>query len=142
MRFALTGSAIRITLIEEDGFFFGRGTLDNKMGITTLTTTFLRLKRAGFTPTRDLVLAFSGDEETGMETTRALVTTHRNLTDAEFVLNADAGGGYQDHDHNPVAYLCRPRRKPMRRMSSPYATRVAIARHPGSITPFTNLQAP
>ncbi|MDH5456286.1 MAG: M20/M25/M40 family metallo-hydrolase [Gammaproteobacteria bacterium] len=112
------------TLIEEDGFFFGRGTLDNKMGITTLTTTFLRLKRAGFTPTRDLVLAFSGDEETGMETTRALVTTHRNLTDAEFVLNADAGGGYQDHDHNPVAYLLQAAEKT-------YATYELTVRNPG-----------
>lgn len=112
------------TLIEEDGFFFGRGTLDNKMGITTLTTTFLRLKRAGFTPTRDLVLAFSGDEETGMETTRALVTTHRNLTDAEFVLNADAGGGYQDHDHKPVAYLLQAAEKT-------YATFELIIRNPG-----------
>ena len=112
------------TLIEEDGFFFGRGTLDNKMGITTLTTTFLRLKRDGFTPTRDLILAFSGDEETGMETTRALVTTHRKLTDAEFVLNADAGGGYQDEEHNPVAYLLQAAEKT-------YATFELTIRNPG-----------
>ena len=112
------------TLIEEDGFFFGRGTLDNKMGITTLTTTFLRLKREGFLPTRDLVLAFTGDEETGMETTRALVTTHRELTDAEYVLNADAGGGYQDHEHEPVAYLLQAAEKT-------YATFELTIRNPG-----------
>jgi len=99
------------TLIEEDGYFFGRGTSDNKMGVTTLTTTFLRLKREGFTPTRDLIIAFSGDEETGMETTRALVTTHRRLTDAEFVLNADAGGGYLNHDGEPLAYLLQAAEK-------------------------------
>ena len=112
------------TLIEEDGFFFGRGTLDNKMGITTLSTTFMRLKRDGFVPTRDLVLAFTGDEETGMETTRALVTTHRELTDAEYVLNADAGGGYQDHEHNPVAYLLQAAEKT-------YATYELTIRNPG-----------
>ena len=112
------------TLIEENGFFFGRGTSDNKMGITTLTTTFLRLRREGFTPTRDLIIAFSGDEETGMETTRALVTTHRELTDAEYVLNADAGGGFQDHDHDPVAYLLQAAEKT-------YATFELTVRNPG-----------
>ena len=56
------------TLIEENGYFFGRGTLDNKQGVTVLTSTFLRLKREGFVPTRDLIIAFSGDEETGMLT--------------------------------------------------------------------------
>jgi acetylornithine deacetylase/succinyl-diaminopimelate desuccinylase-like protein len=112
------------TLIEEDGFFFGRGTLDNKMGVTTLTTTFMRLKREGFTPSRGMVLAFTGDEETGMETTRALVTTHRGLTDAEYVLNADAGGGYQDHEHNPVAYLLQAAEKT-------FATYELTIRNPG-----------
>lgn len=112
------------TLIEEDGFFFGRGTLDNKMGVTTLSTTFMRLKREGFTPSRGLVLAFTGDEETGMETTRALVTTHRDLTDAEYVLNADAGGGYQDHEHNPVAYLLQAAEKT-------YASYELTIRNPG-----------
>ena len=53
------------TLIEEDGYFFGRGSFDDKFGITMLTTTFLRLKAEGFVPTRDLVIAFTGDEETG-----------------------------------------------------------------------------
>src|SRR5918992_930444 len=70
------------TLIEENGYFFGRGTLDNKQGVTVLTSTFMRLKREGFVPTRDLVIAFSGDEETGMLTARDLVTAHRKLIDA------------------------------------------------------------
>jgi len=112
------------TLIEENGFFFGRGTSDNKMGVTTLTTTFLRLKREGYVPKRDLIIAFSGDEESGMETTRALVTTHRALTDAEYVLNADAGGGYLDHDHDPVAYLLQAAEKT-------YATFELTVRNPG-----------
>lgn len=81
------------TLIEEDGYFFGRGTLDDKFGVVALSETFLRLKREGFLPTRDLILSFSGDEETGQVSTRALATDYRALTDAEFALNADAGGG-------------------------------------------------
>jgi carboxypeptidase PM20D1 len=92
------------TLTEENGFFFGRGTLDDKFGITMLTANFLRLKAEGFVPARDLILAFTGDEETGMITTRALVTTHRELVDAEFALNADAGGGSLDEKGNPTAY--------------------------------------
>ncbi len=99
------------TLIEEGGFFFGRGTLDDKFGITTLTTTFLRLKRERFVPGRDLIIGFTGDEETGMETTRALATTYRHLTDSEYVLNADGGGGYQDRDGNALAFLLQAAEK-------------------------------
>jgi acetylornithine deacetylase/succinyl-diaminopimelate desuccinylase-like protein len=92
------------TLIEENGFFFGRGALDNKAGVTALTTTFLRLKAEGFVPTRDLIIAFTGDEESGMQSTELLVTKHRDLTDAEFALNADDGGGYLDSENNPTSY--------------------------------------
>ena len=80
------------TLIEEDGYFFGRGTGDDKLGMTAVIAAFLRLKSEGWVPGRDLVIAFSGDEETGMATTQALVNEYRYLTDSEFVLNADAGG--------------------------------------------------
>ena len=99
------------TLVEEDGYFFGRGTLDDKFGITTLTTTFLRLKAAGFVPNRDLILGFTGDEESGMETTRALATEHRELTDAGYVLNADGGGGFLDHNGKATAYLMQAAEK-------------------------------
>lgn len=80
------------TLIEEGDYFFGRGTADDKLGMTAVATNFLRLKAEGWVPNRDLIIAFSGDEETGMLTTRALVKEHLHLTDSEFVLNADAGG--------------------------------------------------
>src|SRR6185503_2894976 len=46
------------TLIEDDGFFFGRGSSDNKAGVALITSTFLRLRAAGFRPTRDVVLWF------------------------------------------------------------------------------------
>jgi acetylornithine deacetylase/succinyl-diaminopimelate desuccinylase-like protein len=84
------------TLIEENGYFFGRGTLDIKSEVTLLTETFLRLKREKFVPTRDLVIAFSGDEETTMNTTKMLASLHRDLIEAEFALNGDGGGGQLD----------------------------------------------
>lgn len=99
------------TLVEEDGYFFGRGSLDDKFGVASLTGTFLRLKAEGFVPTRDLIIAFTGDEETGMETARALVTTHRALVDAEFALNDDGGGGKLDEDGKPVAFFVQTAEK-------------------------------
>jgi len=112
------------TLIEEDGFFFGRGTLDDKLGTTMLTATFLRLKGEGFVPSRDLIIAFTGDEETGMITTMEMVTTHRDLTAAEFVLNADSGNGLLDADNNATAYLIQAAEKT-------YATFELTVRNPG-----------
>lgn len=111
-------------LVQEDGYFFGRGTADNKGGVAILTATFLRLQREGFVPTRDLVIAFTGDEESLMETTRALATEHRELTDAEYVLNSDGGGGYQDAEHNNVAFLLQAAEKT-------YASFELTVRNPG-----------
>ena len=85
-------------LIEENGYFFGRGTQDIKGEIALITATFLRLTAEKFVPTRDLIIAFSGDEETQMATTRELATKYRELTDAEFALNGDGGGGELDKD--------------------------------------------
>lgn len=77
---------------EKDGYIYGRGSTDNKAGVTALVATFIRLKKSGFVPQRDLVLAFSGDEETGMQTTRKLIE-HPFVARAEYALNSDAGGG-------------------------------------------------
>ncbi len=112
------------TLVEEDGYFFGRGTLDDKFGITTLTTTFLRLKADGFVPNRDLILGFTGDEETGMETTRALANDYRELTDAGYVLNADGGGGFLDHNGKATAFMIQAAEKT-------FATFELTIRNPG-----------
>lgn len=121
------------TLVEEDGYFFGRGTTDDKYGVAMLTATFLRLKADGFVPTRDLVIGFTGDEETGMVSTRALVDEHRALTDAAFALNADAGGGFYDEEGNPVSYAVQTGEKT-------YATFELSVTNPGghSSTPRTD----
>lgn len=90
-------------LTEKDGVFYGRGVVDNKYGVIDLTQTFIRLKKQGFVPTRDLIIAFSGDEETGMLTTRALA---EKLKGAEFALNGDAGGGFEaPAPMTPVYYI-------------------------------------
>jgi acetylornithine deacetylase/succinyl-diaminopimelate desuccinylase-like protein len=91
-------------LIEEKGFFFGRGSEDNKAGVALLTATFLTLKAEGFKPTRDLVIVFSGDEETSGNTTKMLLKDRRDLVDAEFALNSDAGGGQLSEAGTPVFY--------------------------------------
>jgi acetylornithine deacetylase/succinyl-diaminopimelate desuccinylase-like protein len=83
-------------LVEEDGFFYGRGTYDVKHGITELTTLFLRLKSEKYVPKRDLIIYFSGDEETSMATTVEVAHEHRALIDAEYALNSDGGGGTLD----------------------------------------------
>ena len=92
------------TMLEKEGRLYGRGVSDNKAGVATLTNTFLRLKREGFLPTRDLIIAFSGDEETGMQTIKQLTTRYFHLVDAEFALNADSGGGVMDEDGKPISY--------------------------------------
>lgn len=77
---------------EIDGYIYGRGSVDNKAGIAAVTSTFASLKKSGFQPERTLLIAFSGDEETGMISTRAL-TSHPWVQEAEFALNSDAGSG-------------------------------------------------
>ncbi|MBV7257844.1 M20/M25/M40 family metallo-hydrolase [Pacificimonas sp. WHA3] len=91
------------TLREEKGNFLGRGTVDNKMGVAHLTRAFADLKASGFTPDRDLYLAFSGDEETGMKTTEALAAALARVK-PEFALNSDAGGGMIDAEGKVQGY--------------------------------------
>jgi acetylornithine deacetylase/succinyl-diaminopimelate desuccinylase-like protein len=92
------------TLLEENGYFYGRGTEDIKQGVAQLSATFIRLKQQGFVPTRDLIIYFSGDEETDGNTAQDTVKNHRDLVDAEFALNADGGGGSLAEDGSDISY--------------------------------------
>jgi acetylornithine deacetylase/succinyl-diaminopimelate desuccinylase-like protein len=79
--------------VEKDGYFYGRGTQDMKVNDAILVTTFIRFKRENYRPDRDLILALTSDEEGGSANgVEWLLKAHRDLIDAEFVLNADAGG--------------------------------------------------
>jgi acetylornithine deacetylase/succinyl-diaminopimelate desuccinylase-like protein len=81
-------------LTEKDGFFYGRGTLDVKGAAATLVASLLRLKQEGFKPDRDIILALTAGEETGVENgVQWLLANRRDLVDAEYCLNVDAGGG-------------------------------------------------
>ena len=91
-------------LDEANGFFYGRGALDIKPGVTSLVMLFLRLKQENFVPTRDLVMVLSGDEETTGATTVKLLEEHRDWVDAEYALNTDAGGGTLDHEGRARSY--------------------------------------
>ncbi len=79
--------------IEKDGYFYGRGTQDMKDSDAILVTTLIRFKREGYKPDRDIILALTADEEGGSSNgVDWLLKNHRDLIDADFVLNPDAGG--------------------------------------------------
>jgi acetylornithine deacetylase/succinyl-diaminopimelate desuccinylase-like protein len=79
--------------VEKDGYFYGRGTQDMKSGDAIMVTTFLRMKKEGFQPDRDIILALTADEEGGKSNgVDWLLKNHRELIDAEYVLNHDGGG--------------------------------------------------
>lgn len=111
-------------LTEDGTHFYARGTIDNKFGVSQLTSTFIRLKKEGFVPDRDLYLVFSGDEESGMSTTRMLAYERPDLAEAEYALNSDAGGGVLDAEGNAVAYRIQAAEKT-------YATWEMTVRNPG-----------
>jgi acetylornithine deacetylase/succinyl-diaminopimelate desuccinylase-like protein len=81
-------------LTETDGFFYGRGTTDDKYNVAGFVSTLIRLKQEGYRPDRDIVLLLETDEETGDENTAGMtwmLKNHRDLLDAEYALNE--GGG-------------------------------------------------
>ena len=90
------------TFREQDGYFLGRGASDMKNGIVATTMAVLKLKAAGFKPNRDIILFYSGDEETMGRGATLGSTEWRNLTDAEFGLNADGGCGSYDRQFRPL----------------------------------------
>jgi acetylornithine deacetylase/succinyl-diaminopimelate desuccinylase-like protein len=89
------------TAVVEDGYVYGRGSVDNKFDVSILTATLANLKRSGWKPRRDVLFALSGDEETSMVSTRALA---QRIKGAELVLNDDAGGGLLSEEGTPIIY--------------------------------------
>ncbi len=84
--------------VEQDGYYYGRGTQDMKGADAIVMTNFIRLKKEGFVPNRDIILALTADEEGGKSNGVAwLLQNHRDLIDAEFALNPDSGGVSTDH---------------------------------------------
>src|SRR3982751_4070430 len=81
-------------MTERDGYYYGRGTIDMKDGITAITQAMINLRKAGFKPTRDIVVLFTGDEETnGIGAKKGASEWLELLGHPEFGLNADGIGG-------------------------------------------------
>ena len=86
-------------LVEQDGYFYGRGTIDQKYMAATFVANLIRYRQEGYRPERDIVLALETDEEildANALGIRFLLDKHRTLIDAEFALNEGAGVGLRD----------------------------------------------
>jgi acetylornithine deacetylase/succinyl-diaminopimelate desuccinylase-like protein len=96
------------SLVDKDGYFYGRGTIDDKQFCAIFAAAFAQLKREGFVPERDLVLALTSGEESGSdELTNGvmwLLKHHRQLVDVAYVVNGDAGGGGIAPDGRYIGY--------------------------------------
>jgi acetylornithine deacetylase/succinyl-diaminopimelate desuccinylase-like protein len=91
-----TWSVEPFELTEKDGYYWGRGTIDVKNEVAILSANLIRLKREGWKPGRDIILAFNVDEEAGGDANGVewLLKEKRPLVAAGLVINHDAGHGY------------------------------------------------
>jgi len=81
---------------EKDGYYYGRGSGDDKYMAATFVANLIRYKQEGFRPDRDIILALDTDEETIDKDAVGiswLIKNHRDLIDAEFALNEGGGVG-------------------------------------------------
>lgn len=77
----------------ENGYLFGRGSIDMKTSAALTVSSLIALRKQGYKPRRTIIVAFSGDEETTMDTSKILAD---KLSGAELVVNIDGGGGTLD----------------------------------------------
>ncbi len=85
------------TFGEADGWYYGRGVDDNKAGLAAIVATFVRWKRAGWVPERDVIAVLTADEETDGRSIRWLLEHQPELRRAEYALNTDAGSVSMDN---------------------------------------------
>lgn len=90
-------------LTEKDGYYYGRGTIDMKAGIVGITQALINLKKSGFKPRRDIVVFFTGDEETnGFGAEKGATEWRAMMGNPELGLNADGGGVGYTMDDKPM----------------------------------------
>ncbi|WP_353209558.1 M20/M25/M40 family metallo-hydrolase [Sphingorhabdus sp.] len=98
-------------LTAKDGYYYGRGTIDMKDGIVGITQALIDLKASGFKPTRDIVVFFTGDEETNGVGADKGATEWKDKLNVEYGLNADGGGGGFFADGRPAGFLMQTAEK-------------------------------
>jgi acetylornithine deacetylase/succinyl-diaminopimelate desuccinylase-like protein len=99
-------------MTERDGYYYGRGTTDMKDGIVAITQAMVNLRKAGFKPKRDIVVLFTGDEETNGEGAYNGANKWLDLLGhPEFGLNADGGGGGFNPDGTPAGFTMQTAEK-------------------------------
>jgi acetylornithine deacetylase/succinyl-diaminopimelate desuccinylase-like protein len=82
---------------ERDGYYYGRGTMDDKAMAAIFIANLIRFRRENFQPDRDIIVALTTDEESGdFNGVEFLLKEHRALVDAEFGIN-EGGRGYLKH---------------------------------------------
>ena len=92
-------------LTKRDGYLYGRGSIDMKNGLTAITQSLFDLKASGWTPKRDIVVFFTGDEETnGIGARKGAGEWLDQLGRPEFGLNADGGGGEKRADTGATTF--------------------------------------
>lgn len=90
-------------LTERDGYYYGRGTIDMKAGIVGIARALIQLRASGFKPKRDIVVFFTGDEETnGIGADKGATDWRAMLGNPELGLNADGGGIGYTMDNKPL----------------------------------------
>ena len=90
------------TAVVENGYLYGRGASDMKFDAALAIAAIVELKAQGFVPRRDIVIEFSGDEETDMKTSAIIAERFSN---AELVVNIDGGGGTFDEKTGRPLYF-------------------------------------
>jgi acetylornithine deacetylase/succinyl-diaminopimelate desuccinylase-like protein len=92
-------------LVEQDGYYYGRGTGDDKFMAASFVSAFVRYRKEGYKPDRDIILALTTDEEISDRHgygIKDLIKNHRALIDAEFAINEGGGVALQDGKPNSV----------------------------------------
>ena len=90
-------------LVEKDGYFYARGSGDDKYMAATWIANLIRYKKEGYRPDRDIIVALETDEESGNPEGLGigwLISQHHDLIDAEFALNE--GGSVATKDGKPI----------------------------------------
>jgi carboxypeptidase PM20D1 len=87
------------TPVVENGYLFGRGASDTKFEASLALSSVIELRREGFKPRRSIVIAYSGDEETTMDTSKVIA---QRLKNAEIVLNVDGSSGTLGENGKPL----------------------------------------